>query len=153
MTPPSNPAWPPAHLSEETTATPKRLVEACYDMISFEAGAEPSWDTFKSLFVERAVMALRVFPGDERITVMDLDEYALIQMREGMLEEGYTETIVNEDWFRSGDVAATRVEFEMKFGNDKPIPAVDLIQLVSLDDRWWIVSITSEVLAGGKSSR
>ena len=54
-------------------ASPTTLVDACYALISFEPGSEPAWDEFRALFHPQAVLALRVFPDDESVTVMDLD--------------------------------------------------------------------------------
>ena len=39
----------------------------------------------------------------------------------------------------------TPVELQMQFGDDEPVRALDLFQLVKVDGRWWIVSIISEI--------
>lgn len=137
--------WPPVELEDSITTSPQALVDECYRLISFPAGSLPGWDRFKSLFVENAVLALRVFPEDDSMSVMNLDEYARRQIRDGMEEEGYTETVLRQEWFGFGDVCETRVIFEMRFGDREPVPAFDIFQLVRLNGRWWIASITGEV--------
>jgi hypothetical protein len=137
--------WPPVEIEESIMGSPEALVDECYRMISFAAGSLPAWDRFKSLFVEKAILILRVFPGDESISVMNLDQYTNQQIREGMKEEGYTETPIKQEWFGFGDVLETRVIFTMQFGEKDPITAFDIFQLVKLEGRWWITSITGEI--------
>ena len=137
--------WPPATLENEITTTPEAVVDECYRLICFEPGSEPNWEEFKSLFHPQAVLALRVFPGDDAISVMNLDEYTVIQMRQGMKKDGDNEEIIRNEWLKHGSLAETRVVFTMQFGTEEPIMAFDAFQLVYLEDRWWIVSILSEI--------
>ena len=132
-------------LGPDIVGTPEAVVDEAYRLISFEPGSEPRWDRFKALFSPRAVLAFRIFPEDDAVTIMDLDDYIVRQMREGMKEDGYSETILRRDWLVFGDVAEARVVFEMKFGEAAPIPALDVYQLVRREGRWWIVSIISEI--------
>jgi|ERR1043166_5529035 len=129
-------------------ASPERIVEECYRLISFPPGGEPQWDRFRQLFSPRAVLALRVFPDDTAITIMTLEEYVIRQMRDGMKDHGYSETVTNRQWSVFGDVAEARVDFEMKFGTAQPVPALDIFQVVHYEGRWWIVSIISEIKRG-----
>jgi hypothetical protein len=136
---------------DDPHATPTALVDASYDLISFEPGSEPAWDHFRSLFLPQALLALRVFPGDDAITVMDLDRYMVKQMREGMKEEGYSETLLKRSELIYHDIAEVRVLFAMKFGNTDPHTAIDIFQLIRLEGRWWIASIVSDILAPGEA--
>ena len=131
-------------------ATPAALVDACYSLISFEAGSEPAWDRFRALFLPQALLALRVFPEDDAITIMDLDQYMIKQMREGMKEEGYSESILKRSELVYRDIAEVRVLFAMRFGNSEPHTAIDVFQLVRSEGRWWIASIVSDILAPGE---
>lgn len=137
-------------MSEYPHASPATLVDACYDLISFEPGSEPDWDGFRVLFHPQAVLALRVFPEDDTVTVMDLDAYMVKQIRAGMEEEGYTETLVSRTEFVFHDVSEVRVMFEMKFGDGAPHMAIDLFGLVKLDGRWYIASIVSDIAPPGE---
>jgi hypothetical protein len=124
---------------------PTEVIDRCYELISFAARSEPRWDEFRALFAEKAVLALRVFPDDPAISLMTLDEYCVRQMREGMKESGYAETVVDRDVRTIGDVASATVRFEMRFGETTPTPAIDVFQLARLDGRWRIVSIVSDM--------
>ena len=135
---------------EDLHATPAALVDASYDLISFEPGSEPAWDRFRTLFLPQAVLALRVFPEDDAISVMDLDQYVVKQMREGMKEEGYSETILKRSELVFRDVAEVCVLFAMKFGDAAPHTAMDIIQLVRHEGRWWIASMVSDILRPGE---
>jgi hypothetical protein len=140
------PASNSTDLDPAVLSDPARLVEECYRLISFEPGSEPHWPCFRRLFSDKAVLALRVFPEDAAITVMTMDEYMVHQMREGMKERGYSETVLEKRVTRFGDTAEARVDFEMHFGEAPPVPALDVFQLVHLEERWWIVSIVSDMV-------
>jgi hypothetical protein len=124
---------------------PSEVVERCYELISFAARSEPRFEEFRALFADKAVLALRVFPEDAAISLMTLDEYCVRQMREGMKESGYSETVLDRDVKTIGDVAAATVRFEMRFGGAAPVPAIDIFQLARLDGAWRIVSIVSDM--------
>ena len=132
------------------TASPTVIVDACYDLISFEAGSGPQWERFRSLFLPEAVLTLRVFPGDAEVTVMDLDAYMEKQMREGMKEEGYSETVLQRTEMIYRDIAESRVLFHMQFGDAAPFTAIDVFQLVRRGGRWWVASIISDILEPGE---
>ena len=134
-------------MNDNFHASPTTLVDACYDLITFEPGSEPAWDDFRALFHPRAVLALRVFPDDESVTVMDLDSYMIKQMREGMEEEGYSESVLKRSEVVFHDIAEVRVLFSMKFGDAKPYTAIDIFSLVSSEGRWHITSIVSDILS------
>ena len=133
-------------MTADPHANPTALVDACYDLISFEPGSEPAWDDFRALFLPQAILTLRVFPDDEAITVMDLDAYMEKQIREGMKEEGYTETLLHRSELVFRDTAEVRVLFAMQYGDTEPYNAVDFFQLVRLKGRWFVASISSDVL-------
>ncbi len=137
-------------MTPDPHATPSDMVDAAYDLISFEPGAEPAWDAFRALFLPQAILTLRVFPDDESITVMDLDAYMEKQIREGMKEEGYTETPLRRSELVFRDTAEVRVLFAMQYGDADPHTAIDFFQLIRLEGRWYIASISSDVLRPGE---
>ena len=131
--------------------SPAALVDACYDLITFEPGAEPDWEGFRALFSSPGgARAAGVFQRDDAVTVMDLDAYMVKQMRAGMEEEGYSETLVSRTELVFHDVAEVRVVFEMKFGEGAPHTAIDVYGLVRLDGHWLIASIISDIAAPGE---
>jgi hypothetical protein len=97
------------------TSSPVQAVDAAYELLSFDPGREPDWAGFRSCFHPRALLALRVFPEDAAISVMDLREYARAQMRVGLKEEGYTEVPGHRDVDIIGSVATIRQHFTMNF--------------------------------------
>lgn len=130
----------------EDTATPEEVVDRAYELISFAAGGEPAWPEFRTLFTSRAVLALRVFPEDAAITVMDLDDYVVHQMRDGLSAEGYSEIPGERSTTVVGDAAAVLQNFFMQFKDRAPVPAFDGFSLVRLDGRWRIASIISDMI-------
>ncbi len=121
------------------------IVDAAYELLSFEPGQEPDWPGFRRCFHSRAVLALRVFPGDADISVLSLAEYAQAQLREGLKEEGYTETPQSREVQVTGSVATVSQHFTMNFAGRAPVPAIDVFALIRLDGRWQIVSVVSDL--------
>ena len=137
--------------SDDPHVSPTALVDAAYDLISFEPGSEPSWDAFRSLFLPQSTLALRVFPDDIAVSVMNLDQYVEKQIRDGMKEEGYTETPIERTELVFRDIAEVRVLFAMQFGDAEPHKAIDVYQLIRIDGRWLIASIASDILMPGEA--
>jgi hypothetical protein len=128
--------------------SPGDVVDAAYELLSFEPGQEPDWPGFRECFHSRAILALRVFPGDADIRVLSLAQYAQAQMREGLSAEGYTETPQDRDTEITGSVAAIRQRFTMNFAGRAPVAAVDIFSLIWLDDRWQIICVVSDMSPG-----
>lgn len=127
--------------------SPEEVVDRAYELISFAAGGEPAWPEFRSLFTEPNTLALRVFPGDAEITVMDLDGYVVHQMREGLSEEGYSEIPGERTTSIVGDAAVVLQQFAMQFKDRPPVPAFDGFSLVRIGGSWKIASIISDMVA------
>ena len=127
------------------------MVEAAYNLISFGPGADPAWLSFRRLFAERPVLALRLFPNDESLSIMDLDQYVRCQIREDMKQLGYVERPLESTFVVVGQVAQARVRFEMIYGPDERYEGVDYFQLVQQIGEWKIVSIAGEILEPSSS--
>jgi hypothetical protein len=121
------------------------VVDAAYELLSFEPGQEPDWPGFRECFHPRAILALRVFPGDAGISVLSLAEYARAQLRAGLKEAGYTETPQARETEIIGSVAAIRQHFTMNFAGRPPVPAIDIFALIQLAGRWQIISVVSDM--------
>jgi hypothetical protein len=139
----------PTDSDRQFEESPEALVDAAYELISFGPGGDPSWKAFRRLFADPCVLALRIFPDDPSISVLSLDDYTRKQVREGMREEGYIERPLQRDFSMTGDIAAATVRFEMVFGPDRKFLGVDQFQMVKRQGRWWIVSISGEILRPG----
>ena len=124
---------------------PGVVVDRAYELISFAAGGAPGWDAFRQLFVQQAVLALRVFPGDAAVTVMDMNAYVVAQMGHGLGEAGYTEIPGARQVHITGDIAVIYQDFAMQFATGDPVPALDVFSLCRIDGQWRIVSIVSDM--------
>lgn len=130
----------------EHATEPGDVVDRAYELISFSAGGSPAWDEFRALFTTPCVLALRLFPDDSEITVMDMDAYVVAQMREGMQENGYAEIPGERTTTIDADIASVRQHFTMNFGDRSPVHALDVFQLVRITNRWYIASIISDMI-------
>jgi hypothetical protein len=128
------------------------IVDRAYELLAFESGAAPDWDRFDELFVQGALLALRVFPDDDQISVLGLRDYHAAQMQHGLGEEGYSETPNERRLDVVGDIASVRQSFTMNFANRRPVEAIDVFSLARTAGRWRIVSVVSDVAAAPASS-
>ncbi|MEN9805096.1 MAG: hypothetical protein RIS41_1943 [Actinomycetota bacterium] len=127
--------------------SPEEVVDRVYELISFSAGSEPDWPAHRALFTEPTVLALRVFPDDPQITVMDYDSYVVHQMRDGLSDEGYVEIPGERTTTIVGEAAVVLQEFAMKFRDRPPVPAFDAYSLVRVDGVWKIASVISDMIS------
>jgi hypothetical protein len=125
--------------------SPSEVVDAAYELLSFEPGREPDWPRFSECFHPRAILALRVFPDDTDISVLSLQEYARAQMADGLKEKGYSETPQTRDIEVTGSVATIMQHFTMNFADRAPVPAIDIFSLIHLGRRWQIVAVVSDI--------
>jgi hypothetical protein len=121
------------------------VVERAYDALEFEPGSEPDWVLFDSAFAHEAILALRVFPEDLRISIMGLRAYAESQMRNELGEQGYSETPGAGSTEIYGDVAVVRQPFTMNFV-DRAVAAIDVFSVVRVDGAWKVVAVVSDTV-------
>jgi hypothetical protein len=126
--------------------SPEEVVDRSYELISFAAGGEPAWTEFRALFTELSVLALRVFPSDPTVTVMSLDDYVMHQMRDGLSDEGYSETPGERTTTVVGDAAVVLQQFFIQYRDHPPVPAFDGYSLVRVEGAWKIASIVSDMV-------
>jgi hypothetical protein len=91
------------------------------------------------------VLALRVFPTDTAVSILNLRDYALSQMRHDLESDGYSETPGEQSIRVVGDVAVVHQHFTMNFRSG-PVPAVDVFSLARTAVGWRIVSVVSDVV-------
>ena len=133
-------------IMSDTSETPESVVDRAYELISFAAGGAPAWDEFRALFTDPCVLALRVFPGDEAITVMDLDRYVEVQCAQGSAKVATKSSPAGREVTLIGDIAIVHQAFTMTFADAAPIPATDVFQLARLDGVWRITAIASDTV-------
>ena len=122
----------------------RHVIDSAYRSLAFDPGAEPDWQAFTSPFDDRAVLALRVFPQDAQVRVLDLAEYAQAQMGNGLKEQGYSEEPGQGTIEVFGDVALVRQFFTMVFV-DRRVSAIDVFSLARIDGAWRIVAVVSDL--------
>jgi hypothetical protein len=120
------------------------LIATAYAALDFPPGSEPDWGAFNAAFHERALLGLRVFPDDESVRVLDLREYAHVQLEHNLSSDGYSETPGSRVIEIATDIAMVRQEFTMNFVAG-PVPALDVFSLVRLQEGWRILSVVSDV--------
>ena len=130
-----------SHVDEDI----KRVLDEAYATLEFSPGSEPDWNRFMAVFDPHAVLALRVFPNDPDISVLTLAEYSTAQMRNGLSDEGYSETPGALSLEVVGDVAVARQEFTMNFAHGS-VGAVDVFSLVRVAGTWRVVAVVSDVV-------
>ena len=95
------------------------------------------------------MLALRVFPTDKHISVMNLDEYERAQLREDLAVGGYEEVPISRSGRIIRDLGIVDVRFDMRFPNGDVVSALDVYHLVRTAAGWRIASISSDMLEGG----
>lgn len=130
------------------------VVAGLYKLVSFEAGTSPDWDKVRSLFLEQAVVVLRT--ARDRTTVFSVDgfvdDFVRFAGRPDVKEKGFTERIIRTKSTVYGDIGHILVLYEAQItGSPRPPQrGVDSFQLVRRDGRWWIVSITNEIVTADR---
>lgn len=130
-------------------SSPRSVVAAVYDLVSYEAGAAPRLRQLGELLHEDAVIVLRTARAD--FTVLDregfLDDLRAFTIRDGVAGHAFTERIVEASWREHGDIAHAWVRFEARVhAGERPAHhGIDSIELIREGDVWSIVSITNEI--------
>lgn len=124
------------------------VVTAAYDLLAFAPGELPQWSRFRELFIETAVLALRVFPADPAISILSFAEYMTAQLAHGLQQQGYSETPGERTIVVVNDVASVQQEFTMNFAGREPVNAIDIFALVRTADQWRIASVLSDMRGG-----
>ena len=121
-----------------------RVVDGAYDTLAFGPGGQPDWAAFAEVFDDRALLALRAFPDDIAISVMNLAEYAESQMRNDLESHGYSETPGERSIEVIGDVACVRQAFTMNFAH-RAVDAVDVFLLSRTGGEWRTLAVVSDI--------
>jgi hypothetical protein len=130
-------------------ATPEGLIEAIYEMVTFEAGAIPNWDDVRSTFLPEAIVVLFASRTNARVMSVDgfiLDWYKFLD-ESPVKETGFSETIVRMESTVFNGTANIWVLYESQIPGSArgPQPGVDNFSLVKRDGRWWIASIVNDI--------
>lgn len=140
--------------SEGTPGSPRDVVTELYELVTFEAGTTPDWDQVRALFADEATVVLRT--GRDRMTIFDLDGFVndFVQFIEqsDVEKTGFTERILKMTSTEYGDIAHVLVLFDSHINGaeNPPREGIDSFQLIRVQGRWKIISITNDRPSPGK---
>lgn len=129
--------------------TAEQVVRQLYDLVTFEANNTPDWEKVKSLFVEEAVVILRVSRTTHKVFSRQgfVDDFQNFITRAKVDETGFVEKIISLKILKIGDMAHCWVVYEASIpGSGRPPQkGVDSFQLLTRQGQWKIISIVNEI--------
>ncbi len=132
-------------------ADPESLLRGLYASVTFEPGTLPDWDYVRSFFVPEAVFGVR--KSRTLMDVLDLDgfvEWWLEDIEKHKLKErGLEESVEKMKMTVFGDIAHCFVVYKVRILTPADAPGqlgLDSFGLMKKDGRWWVVSITNDVV-------
>jgi hypothetical protein len=134
----------------QAAATPAGLIEALYDMVSFDAGPEPDWEMFRDVFLEDALIVFAP-SGAQPMRPMSVDgfieDWRTFFADAALEDKGFYETIADMHVVEFGGLAHAFVIFEPRIGTADPprqVRGLDSVELAFDGTRWWIAAITTD---------
>ena len=137
-------------VNEGVHHTPENVVAELYKLVSFEAGKLPDWEQVKRLFIEEAVIVLRLGPTTMRTFGRQsfIDYFIMDIERAKLIESGFTETILQSHMQIIKEIAHCYALYEVIVpgrNDDKPVNrGIDSFHLIKRNGRWLIASIINE---------
>ncbi len=132
-------------------------LETLYAAVSFGPGGECDWDRLREIFFPGAIFIQPPKRGEKR-KVIDLEgffaDWHEFFANSTVRETGFVEKLAHRTTDHFGDIAHAYVVFEVRVDPDSPRPlarGMDSIQLVRVDDRWWVNSIITEFERPGRA--
>jgi hypothetical protein len=130
---------------------PESLLRGLYDAVSWAPGDSADWDHVRQFFLPQAVFCMRRTPMS--MEVMSLDEFIAWFIddveRMNMKERGFRETVERLELTLFGNTAHGFVVYQARFATPPDMPGqygLDSFGMVNMNGRWWIASITNEVV-------
>ncbi len=149
--------WPDAEAVREAAQTPAGLIEALYDMVSFDAGPEPDWEMFRDVFLEDALIVFspsRTQPMRPMSVAGFIEDWESFFRDANIGETGFYENIAAMKVTEFGGLAHAFVVFEPRIGPDPPerqVRGLDSIELSWDGERWWVAAITTDFERPGQT--
>ncbi|MGD8538244.1 MAG: hypothetical protein PVI66_05975 [Candidatus Aminicenantes bacterium] len=136
---------------EDVFADPESLVRGLYAAVTFDVGSDPDWDYVRKFFIPEAVIAVRmtrtsmaILNVEEFLKWFD-DDFKKYKMK----ERGFEETIEKIKLTVFGDMAHCFVVYKARLKTPEDSPGqlgLDSWGLMKKDGRWWIVSVSNDVV-------
>lgn len=136
---------------ENVYMDPESLLRGLYAAVTFEPGTLPNWDYVRSFFIPEAVFGVR--KSRTLMEVLDLDGFVdwwLEDIEKHKLKErGLEESVEKMKMTVFGNIAQCFVVYKVRILTPADAPGqlgLDSFGLMKKDGRWWIVSITNDVV-------
>ncbi len=136
---------------EDVFADPESLVRDLYAAVTFDPGNVPDWEHVRKFFTPEAVIAVRMTPTS--MAILNVEEFVKWfdddVKKYKMEERGFEETIETLKLTVFGDMAHCFVVYKARFKTPENLPGqlgLDSWGLLKKDGRWWIVSVTNDVV-------
>lgn len=130
---------------------PEQMVRDLYAAVSFGPGTEADWDHVREFFLPEAVFAVRRTATS--MDVMNVDEFIAWFVadveRMHMVERGFEETVLKVQTTIFGDMGHAFVVYRARLMTPSDQPGqygLDSFGLVRMNGRWWIASLTNDVV-------
>ncbi len=137
---------------EDAFSSPESLVRGLYAAVSFDAGNPPDWDYVRKFFHPSAVIGVR--KTRTSMEIMDVDAFVKWfeddVKRFKMDERGFEEVIEKLKMTIFGNTAQCFVVYRARFRTPPDLPGqvgLDNWAMMKLDERWWIVAVTNDVVS------
>lgn len=138
-------------VEEEVFMGPESLVRGLYAAVTFDPGNVPDWEYVRKFFIPEAVIAVRMTRTS--MAVLNVDEFLKWfdddVKKYKMNERGFEESIEKMKLTVFGDMAHCFVVYKARFKTPENSPGqlgLDSWGLMKKDGRWWIVSVTNDVV-------
>ncbi len=136
---------------EDVFMDPENLVRGLYAAVTFDPGNVPDWDYVRKFFNPEAVIAVR--KTRTSMAVLNVEEFVKWfdddVKKHKMNERGFEESIEKMKMTVFGDMAHCFVIYKARFKTPENSPGqlgLDSWGLMKKDGRWWIVSVTNDVV-------
>lgn len=128
----------------EDVSSPDVIVQTLYDIISTPAGEAPDWDRWRTLFIPEArlIAISSNESGRNSYFTWTYEEY-VSQVGPYFLENPFYEVEVSHTSERFGNLVHRFSTYESyrALGLEPFSRGINSIQLLHMDNRWWIVTI------------
>lgn len=138
-------------VEEDVFAYPESLVRGLYAAVTFDPGNVPDWDYVRKFFTPEAVIAVRMTRTS--MAILNVEEFVKWfddDVKKFKMEErGFEESIEKLKLTVFGDMAHCFVVYKARFKTPENLSGqlgLDSWGLMKKDGRWWIVSVTNDVV-------
>jgi hypothetical protein len=128
---------------------PEALIRELYKTVSIKAGEKlPDWEKVRNMFYEKANVSLRVSRTQYNIfdTAGFIKDFVDFYQNSKAHIDGFGETILNLKKTVAGKIAHILTLYEARIYGGPSNQGIDSWQLINKDGRWWIFSITNEII-------